>query len=187
MPPKNTNKNQDTFCAYCHSISVRKHGIQKNKLQTIQRYICNSCKKAFTLQNGKNKTYPISIILNSVSYYNIGHSQSEIQNIISKKFKFKPSQKSISNWLNEYKTICAFSRLREEATSLYKPEDLIHTQTLSHIQPYTFKCHNAKLEILTKENPKFTALKDYINKITSNNARKPKEMVPKTDSSLSVG
>src|SRR3989338_6470003 len=131
MPPKNPNKNQDTFCAYCHSISVRKHGIQKNKLQTIQRYICNSCKKAFTLQNAKNKTYPINIILNTLSYYNLGNAQTEIQNIISKKFKHKPSQKTISNWLNEYKSICTYSRLRKQAINQYNytPETIISNQT----------------------------------------------------------
>ena len=160
-------KTPETACPSCSSTSTRKHGIQKNKLQSIQRYFCSSCKKAFTIQNAKNKTYPINIILNAVSGYNLGSTQTEIQSIISRKFKIKPSQKTISNWLNEYKTICAYSRLRKQTIKLYKPKSIISKQTLSHIQPYTFKYHKAKLDILTKENPKLTALKDYVEKITS--------------------
>ena len=81
----------------------------------------------------------------------------------------KPTQltKTISNWLNEHKSICAFSRLRKQSTSLYKPGDLIRRQPLNHIQPYTFKCHKAKLNILTDENPKFLSLKNYMEKISS--------------------
>lgn len=87
--------------------------------------------------------------------------------MISKRFKIKPSQKTISNWINEHKGACAFARLRGEAIKLYKPNNIIHKQTLNHIQPYSFKRHKAKLEILTKENTQFAAIKDYLQKINS--------------------
>ena len=156
-------------CPNCSSKQIKKHGIKKKKLQTLQRYFCKSCQKTFTLQPlSKSKTYPIAVILNSISNYSMGNTQSEIQNLISRKFKLKPSQKTISNWLNEYKTICTYARLRKQAMKLYKPKNIIFQQTLNHIQPYTFKCHKAKLDILIKENPQFTILKDYIKKINSN-------------------
>jgi len=155
-------------CPSCFSIQIKKYGTKRKKLQSIQRYFCKACRKTFTLvSDAKNKTYPISIILNSVSYYNLGYTQTEIQSIISKKFKLKPSQKTISNWLQEYSSICTFSRLRKQAIRLYKLKDIIHKQALNHIQPYTFKFHKAKLDILTKENPQFEAMKNYIEKINS--------------------
>ncbi len=150
-------------------MKIKKYGKKSKKFQTLQRYFCKNCQKTFTLQQPKNKTYPISIILNAISNYNLGNTQSEIQNLISRKFKLKPSQKTISNWLNEYKAICTFSRLRKQAIKLYNynPTNIIHKQTLSHIQPYTFKCHKAKLDILLKENPNFAAIKDYVEKVNS--------------------
>ncbi len=38
---------------------------------------------------------------------------------------------------------------------------------MHHIQPYTFKYHKAKLNLLIKENPKFKLLKTYLQKINS--------------------
>jgi len=158
---------KEVTCPNCSSRQTKKHGTKKKKLQTLQRYFCNNCRKTFTLQQDKSKTYPLKIILNALSYYNLGHSQIEAASMLSKRFKLKPSQKTISNWLNEYKEICTFSRLRSEAIKLYKPNNIIHKQTLIHIQPYPFKWHKAKLDILTKENPQFSAIKNYIEKINS--------------------
>jgi len=61
-----------------------------------------------------------------------------------------------------------YARLRNHAIKLYKPKNIIHKQSLNHIQPYTFKYHKAKLHILAKENPQFGVLKNYIEKINSN-------------------
>ena len=151
-------------CIYCSSADINKIGKRKNKLQILQRYKCKSCKKTFTQNahsNISNKTYPIKVIFNSISYYNLGYTQEEVSKVIAQKHKLQVPQKTISNWLKEYESICTYSRLRKEAIKLYNPENTLFQQTLSHIQPYTFKFHKAKLSILTKENPKFIALKDY--------------------------
>ena len=122
------------------------------------------------MQNIKYKTYPIKTILKAISAYNLGYTLDKTKDIINKRNNLSITSPTIHTWLQEYKTICTFSRLRKQALKQCNctPQNIIHTQTLSHIQPYTFKCHNAKLEILTKENPKFTALKDCIEKIISN-------------------
>jgi|SRR3989338_6357806 len=156
------------FCPSCSSKSIVKTGKRKNKNQEIQRYKCNSCSKTFINTNLKNKTYPANIILNAVSYYNLGHSQSKVSRLISSKFKTEVPQRTISEWLNQYKNICTFARLRSQSIKNYSPKAVIHQQALGHIQPYTFKFHKAKLEILTRENPEFSAIKDYIDKISLN-------------------
>jgi transposase-like protein len=161
---------KEIACPNCSSKQIKKHGIKRKKLQTLQRYFCNSCKKTFTLQQkeSRSKTYPISIILNALSNYNVGYSQTDVLKALSKRFKIKPSQKTSSNWLDEYKEICTFASIRKQALKLYTPNNINHKKTLNHIQPYTFKCHKEKLDILLKENPFFMALKVYINKINSN-------------------
>ena len=112
-------------CPNCSSKQTKKHGIKKKKLQTLQRYFCNNCRKTFTLQPDKNKTYPLNVILNALSYYNLGHSQQEAANMLSKRFKIKPSQKTISNWVSEFKGVCTFSNLRSKAIKLHIPNDII--------------------------------------------------------------
>ncbi len=161
--------NINIFCPLCKSKAIVKTGKRKNKSQIVQRHKCNSCKKTFTNASLKNKTYPAKIILNSISYYNLGHTQAEASRLICQRHKLKIPQRTISEWVNEHKTTCTFARLRKQSIKDYSPKNIIHQQTLSHIQPYTFKYHKAKLEILTKENPKFSALKSYIEKVNSNN------------------
>ena len=155
------------LCPSCSSKSIVKTGKRKNKNQTIQRYKCNSCSKTFISSTLKNKTYPAKIILNAISCYNLGHNQNKVSKLISSNFKIKVPQRTISSWLSHYKNICTFAKLRKEATKQYNPKNIINKKTLNHIQPYTFKYHKAKLDILLKENPKFAALNDYIKKINS--------------------
>ncbi|MBI2523474.1 hypothetical protein HYW19_03720, partial [Candidatus Woesearchaeota archaeon] len=122
-----------------------------------------------------NKTYPASIISNAISYYNLGYSQIEIITRLAKRFKIKPSQKTISNWLSEYKSICTYNKLRNEAIKQYTPQNIIFSKTFHHIQPYTFKYHKAKLYLLfhsIKYNNQFhnislfyEPIKNYLEKI----------------------
>ena len=158
---------QATICKSCSSASIVKRGFAKNKLQSIQKYQCKSCKAIFTAQQTKGKTYPISTILSAISTYNLGHSLEKTAEITNRKYSLNISPKTISNWLNEYKHLCTFSRLRKQAAKLYSPKTIISKKSLSHIQPYTFKYHKSKLDILTNENPKFNSLKGYLEKISS--------------------
>lgn len=167
-------------CSLCNSKNIIKIGSRKNKQQSIQRYRCKDCNKSFTYQNLKNKTYPLHIILKSISYCNLGHSQQQTSNLIAKKHKIKPPQKTISNWINEYKTICTYNKLRTKAKKLHSPETIIEERTFLHNNlPYKFQIHNAKLELLFKErifNNKFSnlakfeePLKLYLEKIPTKN------------------
>ena len=136
-------------CPVCSSKNIKKHGTQKKKLQTLQRYFCKDCRKTFTLQPQiRNKTYPAKIILNAISQYSLGHPQTEISKLLVKRHKIKVPQKTISNWLKEYLQICSYSKLRSEAIKLYRPNDILFSKTFHHIQPYTFKYHKAKLYLL---------------------------------------
>ena len=139
---------QKTNCIYCSSLETKKAGKRKNKNQTLQRYQCKSCNKTFALSQIKNKTYQAKIILSAISYYNLGCTQEEVSKQIAKQYKVKPPQKTISNWVKEHNAICTFDKLRKQAIKLYKPKNIIFKQILSHIQPYTFKYHKAKLYLL---------------------------------------
>lgn len=154
-------------CVYCSSLKIIKKGLRKSKRQAIQKYFCKECAKSFTLKQLKNKSYPSKIILNAISCYNLGHSQEKVSNLISQRFKIDVPQRTISEWIGQYKAICTYSRLRKEAINICRPKSILFKKLLSHIQPYAFKYHKAKLEILTKENTQFATIKGYLQKINS--------------------
>lgn len=106
------------FCPSCKSKAIIKTGKRVNKYQQIQRYRCKGCNKNFTDKKIIQKTYSSQVILNSLSYYNLGYTQQQTSKLISKKYKVNVPQKTISNWLNEYKNICTFQKLRKEAKKL---------------------------------------------------------------------
>ena len=160
---------QTANCENCGSANIVKKGFARNRLQTLQKYCCKDCKAIFTMQQAKGKTYPLNIILNAISTYNLGFTLEKTKEKLNKKYNLNISTKSINNWLNQYKTICTFARLRKQTIKNHSPKNIINKKTLNHIQPYTFKCHKAKLDILLKENPQFSAIKNYIEKINSNN------------------
>jgi len=161
-------------CQKCNSNNIIKKGLIRTKLQTTQRYLCKDCKTFFTEKevdkNIKNKTYPTNIILNAISLYNIGHSQTEITKLLAKKNKLKVPQRTISQWINEFEELCPFHRLRIESKKIYSPEELIQQHDFLHNNlNYKYQVHNFKLQYLTKQNIKFQKLKDYLEKIPTSN------------------
>lgn len=154
----------ETICPNCSSKNIIKKGKNKNKLQTIQRYKCKQCSKLFTLNLIKHKTYPIKIILNAISYYNLGNSLKTSSEIINKQFKTALNPQTINNWLKEFKEICTFQRIRNKAIK-YKKNNMITRRTFHHNQqPYLYQYHNSKIHFL-KNYPK---LKNYLIKIKDN-------------------
>jgi len=125
-------------CISCNSDKVIKKGIRRKKLQSAQRYCCKDCRIIFTLEQAKGRTYPLNIILTAISTYNVGRNLKQTSERISNKYKIKIPLSTISNWLNEYKGICTFSRLRKEALKQCNctPKDIIHNPHMAQrIQP----------------------------------------------------
>lgn len=152
-------------CLNCASKNIKKAGVKRLQLQTHQNYFCKDCNKTFRLNTQeKNKTYPLPTILRTISLYNLGHSQSKIQSLL--RINPKPSQKTISNWIREFKEFCPYHRLRQEEKQHYPPEEIIQQYNFLHNNlNYKYQIHQAKLNLLSKSNPKFLRIKDYLNKI----------------------
>ena len=82
-PPADNYKSLDK-CPYCHG-KIIKRGTRKKKYEQVQRYFCKSCSKAFTSAVTKNKTYPLKIILDSITLYNKLNPIESIPEIIEEK------------------------------------------------------------------------------------------------------
>ncbi len=151
------------ICPECASKAVR-YGVRRLRYGVSQRYKCTECEKIFTDKKLKHKSYDAKIILHTISTYNLGYTLEQTRKEIAKKFHTKIPESTIHSWIKEYSDVCTFSRIREQALKLNKPEEVIFSKNLQHKQIYNFQLHKAKLELQVNELPerKFKLLKNYL-------------------------
>ena len=168
-PIRNT-RNAD-LCPYCLRKDFVKRGVRKNKNQTVQLYLCRNtkCGKTFTAADVRGKHFPLHIIIESMSYYNLGFTLEETCRIIKKKFGIAPLSATLSEWINEYKPLCRYERLRSYAMKLFSPKNMIEVVTMAHRQLYRFRYHRAKTILMLEEfrNRALFPLKNYLDNVSS--------------------
>ena len=168
-----TQTHQNPACPACACKLTVKKGVRRNRLQTLQVFRCTECLHRFTGAAGKNKTYPLHIILESVSTFNLGYSLTETQRVMRRRYHREIPERTISSWLNEYRALSTYSRLRLAGRKLFRPETLIRSHTFHHQQVYRFQVHRAKLELLTQptgqsaahERAEIASIKKYLASI----------------------
>ncbi len=164
-----SNYKQLTHCPYCQAKIV-KRGKRKKKYETVQLYYCKNCDKTFTSYITKNKTYPLRVIIDSLTLNNRLNSLEEISNIIKERYGIAITPRTISSWVNEYKDYFPFLRMREFASKKYSQKDLIEESKLIHQQIYNFKYHRAKLNFILNEefkHFKFKSLQEFLELATA--------------------
>ena len=152
------------YCPFCHSSLVKK-GLRKKKYETIQVYYCKNCEKKITPLITKNKTYPLRVIIDSITLYNRLYSCEEIPKIIKERYGISISSRIILEWLKDFKKYIPFLRMREFASKKYSKKDIIEESKLIHQQIYNFKYHRAKLDAILNEefrHSKFKPLKEFL-------------------------
>lgn len=155
---------QLTHCPYCRGKIV-KRGLRKKKYEEVQIYFCKSCDKRFTSLITKNKTYPLKIIIESLTLYNRLNPIEAIPEIIKEKYGVSISQRIISEWLKEYEKYIPFLRMRDFASKNYSKKEIIEESKLFHQQIYSFKYNRAKLDMILEEDFKhsrFRPLKEFL-------------------------
>lgn len=93
---------QNPACPECGCQHTTRKGKRRNRLQTLQIFQCAECLYRFTGEPGKNKTYPLKLILESVSTFNLGYSLTETQRLLRQRFHRDIPVRTISSWLTEY-------------------------------------------------------------------------------------
>ncbi len=156
-------------CPYCRSSRIVKRGKRQKKRETVQLYLCRQCFKTFTPQIVKGKQYPLKIILEGISFYNLGYSNSDTCQLLKEKYGLTVKPPTLANWISELSSLCRYSRLRSQAVKLYSPYQVIKSVTLNHRQVYHFRYHRAKLDILLKQkeyrDKRFQDLKNWLEEI----------------------
>ncbi len=159
-------------CPYCESKNFVKRGVRRNKHQAVQLYLCKNlpdCGRTFTAQDVKGKHFPLNVVIEAMSYYNLGFTFEESCAIIGKKFGVNPGPATLSAWVEEYKGLCRYERMRPYAVKIYKPKDTVEVVTMAHRQLYRFRYHRAKTALMLEEfgNRNLRRLKEYLDAVSS--------------------
>ena len=147
-------------CPYCESKYVIRYGNYKNK----QIYFCKNCGKKHTDYKFKNKTYEPNVIIDAISFYNLGNTIEETVKNINKKFKIRVSKSSVHSWITQYSKICSFRNIRSNVLRYFNnKEDIIMSYSFKHSGlTYNFIYHRPKLEMYSKG---FPSLLNFITKM----------------------
>ncbi|MEI7615775.1 MAG: hypothetical protein WCJ54_03590 [Actinomycetota bacterium] len=106
------------------------------------------------------------MIVNAISYYNLGNTLEESAKLTNKRFKVKISKSSVSQWLKEFKDICTYHKLRGKIPGKYKKDILVSKTFKNNELSYNFKYHKQKLDIFCN-NKKYSLLMKYIEGINN--------------------
>ena len=158
-------------CPYCGSHVISRKGVRKKKLEVVQLWRCASCKRLFTPGPAalRNKTYPIRMVLQALTLYNLGYTLGETAKRLKSKAGRAVSPTTIATWIGAHKEQTTFRRLRAEAKTIYPPAQTIRSIKLYHRQVYAFAYHRSKLTLLRRnpQHQRFEALASFLENIPS--------------------
>ncbi|PIX03289.1 hypothetical protein COZ78_01130 [bacterium (Candidatus Gribaldobacteria) CG_4_8_14_3_um_filter_42_11] len=167
---KTKNSVLSLSCPYCYSTDFVKRGTRLKKSGKTQLYLCRACKRTFTPVWFKGRQHGWQVILDAMSYYNLGFSLEQVEKILKEKLKVEVKPSTISSWLIKYGQLCAYKRLRSFGMKMYSPYEIIETCTLAHRQLYRFRCHKAKTKLIMADDfkhYKFKPMKEFLDNVTA--------------------
>ena len=160
-------------CPYCQGTDFVKTGWRIKKHEKIQVFFCNRCQKKFTPLVTKGRTYPISVILKALIWFNQFLEPGAIAEKIRREYGLKVVPETIISWLKDYERFTPFSRMRQYLkikldNGEMDLKEMVAEQRLFHQQIYDFKYHRFKTNCLLEEdfkNYKQKAIKDFLELI----------------------
>lgn len=170
VPTSSRDGDKQIPCAYCNSLDTVRRGWREKKRERVQLYLCRSCLRTFTPSSVKGKHYPLAVIIDGMSYYNLGFSLEQSCKILKEKSGFDVQASTLANWVEEFKDLCRYHRYRPFAIKRYSPYKVVETATLAHRQLYRFMFHRAKTELIIREDIKharFGPLADFLALVSS--------------------
>jgi transposase-like protein len=174
MPTTLTRKTRHTtkpiiVCPYCEGADISKNGTRANKYGPVQLYSCTFCERKFTPLITKHRTYPIRVIVETLSRYNRLQPLADVLTAIRKKFGIRVPVSTARRWIREFAAYLPFLRLRDAARRHARPaRAAIFEHRLFHGQVYDFKYHRTKTDLMlvaNTGNKKLAPLREYLNSI----------------------
>jgi hypothetical protein len=157
-------------CIYCQGTKIRREGVRRKKLETVQLWYCRDCNRTFTPQRAKGRTYPLKVILEALMLYYRGETREHTSKRIKERFGIAVPARTLSTWLAEYRELTTYARLRAKCAANFRPNRVIRSVRLHHQQVYLYGIHHGKLAATlgSNEHRKLQALEGFITEMAEN-------------------
>ena len=134
-------------CPYCGSTDLSRKGTRRKKIEIVQLWRCASCKRIFTPTPAelRNKTYPLRIVLDAITLYDLGYSLDETAEKVRTSGGHRVARSTIGAWLSAHRSLMTYARLRARGRQLYPSRETIRAIKLYHRQVYRYAYHRTKL------------------------------------------
>jgi len=155
-------------CPYCDGTRIRRDGLRATRHGSIQRYHCAFCERRFTPLTTTHRTYPVRVIIETLSRYNRLHPLPTVIEGVRRKFGVLVPESTARRWLAEFASLTPFLRLRAAARAHAPVHRAIAEHRLLHGQVYDFKYHRTKADLLLTSDPRnapLTPLRQYLEGI----------------------
>jgi transposase-like protein len=151
-PPAPYTAKPPARCPHCGATKLVRKGTRRKKYETLQLWRCGSCARVFTPAPPelRNKTYPLRVILDAVTFYNLGYTLEETAAKLRTRHGCRVALSTLADWIEESRKLATYARLREEGTRLYPPVKAIRTVKLYHRQVYEYAYHRPKIALLAE-------------------------------------
>jgi transposase-like protein len=156
-------------CPHCGSTAITRKGTRRKKIEIVQLWRCASCTRVFTPTpvELRNKTYPLRIVLDAITQYNLGYSLDETVEKVRTRNGHRVARSTIAGWLAEHRSLTTYARLRADGRRLYPPRQTIRAIKLYHRQVYQYAYHRPKLAMLRqgREHARLAGLADFLERV----------------------
>jgi transposase-like protein len=163
---------QPARCPHCGSARLIRKGTRRKKLEIAQLWQCKLCRRVFTPAPPalRYKTYPLRVILDGVTLYNLGYSLPVAAQKLKAKHGYKVAPSTLSSWMDEHRELTTYRRLREQARGNLSPAQTVRSSKLYHRQVYSFAYHRPKLALLreSRQHQRFAPLADFLEQAPKN-------------------
>lgn len=156
-------------CPHCGSAHVTRKGTRRKKIEIVQLWRCASCKRVFTPAPAaiRNKTYPLRIVLDAITLYDLGYSLEQTAAKIKSRHGYQVGRTTVAAWLAEHRSLTTYARLRGDGRRLFPPTQTIRSVKLYHRQIYKYAFHRPKLALLRegREHRRFSSVADFLERV----------------------
>jgi transposase-like protein len=125
-------------CPHCGSVKLVRRGTRAKKFETVQLWQCRACTRVFTPSPAalRHKTYPLAVILDGITLYNLGHTLAEAAAKLKSRHGHAIAPSTLAGWVDEHRDLATYARLRDAGRRLAPPAQTIRTVKLYHRQVY---------------------------------------------------
>ena len=89
-------------CVYCHSKNIKRNGVRHNKSGDIQRFLCENCRKTFSINIGfERMKHNPQAVTTAMQLYFSGESLRNTQRSL-RLLGVKVSHQTVYNWIKKY-------------------------------------------------------------------------------------